>query len=148
MIGNLRKQYLSVPEIKSILDTQKIIVSERYIYSIIRKEGFARLPRREKSLILQSQGIAKQKIDAPKSEELTFETKIFTSQNIGILCLIPYIRQYGIDKIINQSLYPETKTISKLSSILSFLCLKLSNIRRYNADDVWCMDRGMGLFVT
>ena len=31
-------------------------------------------------------------------------------------------------------------------SILSFLALKLSNVRRYSVDDLWCMDRGLGLF--
>jgi hypothetical protein len=29
---------------------------------------------------------------------------------------------------------------------LSFVALKLSNVRRYKADDLWCMDRGQGLF--
>ena len=33
-----------------------------------------------------------------------------------------------------------------MNSILSFLALKLSNIRRYTTDDLWCMDRGLGLF--
>jgi hypothetical protein len=36
--------------------------------------------------------------------------------------------------------------IKKLSSILSFVALKLSNVRRYTADDLWYMDRGLGLF--
>lgn len=147
MIVTLRKQNLSIPEIKSILDAlQMTNVSERYIFSIIKKEGFARLPRRDKSFIQESQAHAKQKITAPKSEKLTFKPEIFNSQNIGVLCFIPFIKKYGIDKIIEQSSYPETKSIDKLSSILSFLCLKISNIRRYNADDIWCMDRGMGLF--
>ena len=29
---------------------------------------------------------------------------------------------------------------------MSFLALKLSNIKRYSADDIWCMDRGAGCF--
>jgi hypothetical protein len=29
---------------------------------------------------------------------------------------------------------------------MSFVALKLSNIRRYSEDDAWCMDRGLGLF--
>jgi len=33
-----------------------------------------------------------------------------------------------------------------VSSILSFVALKLSDVKRYSADDIWCMDRGMGLF--
>jgi hypothetical protein len=52
----------------------------------------------------------------------------------------------GIDRLIEESEYPETKSIPKLNAILSFIALKLSNIRRYTADDLWCMDRGLGLF--
>ena len=34
----------------------------------------------------------------------------------------------------------------KINSILSFTALKISNIKRYTKDDLWCMDRGLGLF--
>ena len=36
--------------------------------------------------------------------------------------------------------------ISRVLSMLLFIALKLSSIKRYSADDAWCMDRGMGLF--
>ena len=29
---------------------------------------------------------------------------------------------------------------------MSFMALKLSNVKRYSRDAVWCMDRGLGLF--
>jgi len=48
-IVDLRKKYLSVPDIKAILDVQGYSVSERYAYNVIHKEGFARLPRRNNS---------------------------------------------------------------------------------------------------
>ncbi|MCD6355014.1 MAG: hypothetical protein J7L95_05650, partial [Prolixibacteraceae bacterium] len=60
--------------------------------------------------------------------------------------LLPILKKYGIDKIIENSKYPETKSINRLSSILSFLTLKVNNVRRYSADDLWCMDRGEGMF--
>jgi hypothetical protein len=59
---------------------------------------------------------------------------------------MPHIVSYGIDQAIMESPYPGTKDISRISSILSYVALKLSNIKRYSADDLWCMDRGMGLF--
>lgn len=40
----------------------------------------------------------------------------------------------------------ETSQIGKINSILSFVVLKASNIKRYTADNMWCMDRGLGLF--
>ena len=145
-IIRLRKQYISVPDIKVMLDAQNHTVSERYISTILNIEGFGRLPRRDKESREKSISWATEKIEAPKSVELTLESESFSSNSIGLLCFLPYIKEYEIDKVIEASLYPSSTSISKKSSIYSFLALKLSNIRRYNADDVWCMDRGMGLF--
>lgn len=62
------------------------------------------------------------------------------------MCLLPYVQNYDIYSLIEQSQYPETQSINRVSSILSFVALKLSKVRRYSADDLWCMDRGLGLF--
>ena len=140
----LRKKYLSVPDIKVALDGKGIKVSEKKIYLIVKQEGFARLPRRSKNERL-SQELPK--IKPETSSEIDFMPgDKFSSNSAGLLCFWPYITKYGIDKIICESDYPETKAIPKFSSIMSFLALKLSNIRRYSADDLWCMDRGPGFF--
>ncbi len=145
IIIDLRKNYLSVPDIKAVLDAQGDTVSEGYIYNMLKKEGFARLPRRKNSV--REKAGSSLKIEAPRSFMLNFTPESFAGQNtLGMLCLLPYIQQYGIDKLIQKSDYPETSVIDKLSSILCFVALKLSNIRRYSADDLWCMDRGLGLF--
>ncbi|MDJ0681507.1 MAG: hypothetical protein QNJ18_16790 [Xenococcaceae cyanobacterium MO_167.B52] len=78
---------------------------------------------------------------------LVFQPQELTTENsMGVLCLLPYIQELGIDRLIEESEYPETKTIPKLNALLSLVALKLSNVRRYTADDLWCMDRGLGLF--
>ncbi|MCP4602821.1 MAG: transposase [Proteobacteria bacterium] len=148
-IIKLRKRYLSVPDITSTIIAAGYDVSEKYVYNIIHDDGFARLPRR--SFEDKSKAVSQAKMDAPKSEELDFSQATtdqkFTSENsLGVMCLLPYLQQYGIDKIIKNSTYPQTKSMSRLCSILSFLALKLSDVRRYTADDAWCMDRGLGLF--
>ena len=146
LIIDLRKKYLSVPDIKAIVDAHgEHTVSESHIYNVIKSEGFARLPRRNNSI--RGKAGAELKIEAPKSSMLDFIPETFSSQNsLGVLCLLPYIQRYGLDELIRQSNYPETSTINKLSSILCFVGLKLSDVRRYSADDIWCMDRGLGLF--
>ncbi len=145
LIIDLRKRYLSVTDIKAILDAQEEIVSEGHIYSILKKEGFARLPRRRDDE--REKAIPPPTIEAPKSVMLDFMPESFAGQNsLGMLCLLPHLQQHGIDRLIRESAYPETGTIDRLSSILSFVALKLSNLRRYSADDLWCMDRGLGLF--
>ncbi|EKE06172.1 MAG: putative orf [uncultured bacterium] len=146
LIVTLRKRYLSVPEIKTILDSKDIVISQRYISSVLKDEGFVRLPRRDSNEKKDVSATPLEKIIASKSRKLTFEVETFSSQSAGLLCFLPYMKKYGIDKAVQLSDYPKTQDISKLSSILCFLALKLSNVRRYCADDTWCMDRGMGLF--
>jgi hypothetical protein len=145
LIIQLRKQYLSIPDIKAVLDAKDHKVSEKYIWHVLKKEGFSKLPRRSKK-DRNPKGDA-DKIEAPVSVALDYVAESFTASNsLGILCFLPYIRKYGIDVAIENSLYPETKIINRLSSILCFAALKLSNVRRYSTDDLWCMDRGLGLF--
>ena len=145
IIIELRKKYLSVPDIKAILDSLGEEASQGYIHRVIKKSGFSRLPRR--STDTKVDALSSVKIDAPRSELLDCDYDEFTSEgSIGILCMLPLIKQLGIDRLIKESGYPETKTIPRINSILSFLALKLSNINRYTADDLWCMDRGLGLF--
>lgn len=140
---DLRKLYYSIEDIKVTLDAGGMSVSEKTIYNIIRRNGFARLPRRQK---LVKQNLENSPIKAEKSKLLTFKKQSFKSSSAGILALLPYIRKYEIDELIQDSDYPGTKQISTLSSILSFVALKASDIRRYTVDDKWCMDRGKGLF--
>ena len=141
----LRKKYFSVQDIKGILDAQQISISERQINNILKQEGFARLPRR--SRLVKNQIMTTAKINAQQSDLLKNKSDSFYSQeHIGILCLLPYIKSFGIDKIIETSGFPGSKTIPSLNAILSFIAIKLSNIRRYSSDDIWCMDRSLGLF--
>ena len=145
LIIALRKNYLSVPEIKSILDATEQQVSEKYVYNVLSKDGFARLPRRSRQT--KAQALSTITLEAPKSELLDYRPERFqTESTIGLLCLLPYIQQLGLDQLIEQSHYPETKSLPRLNAILSFVALKLSHVRRYTTDDLWCMDRGLGLF--
>lgn len=145
LIIKLRKQYLSVPEIKTYLNALEYDVSESTIYLTLKQAGFARLPRRSRS---QSHELmSSEQLSAPTSNSLTYINEKFSTQHsIGLLGLLPYLQRYRIDQVIVDSDYPQTQTLNRLSSILSFIALKLSRIRRYGADDLWCMDRGLGLF--
>jgi transposase len=141
IIIKLRKKNFSTKEILTILHSKSYEVSYTYVYTLLKKEGFARLPRR-------SSDVKKElpKIEAPKSKKIELKTETFNSDNVGLLSFLVLLKRYKISDVIEKSLFPETKTINRLSSILSFVALKLSNVRRYSVDDIWCMDRGSGLF--
>ncbi len=147
MIIDLRKKYLSVPDIKAVLDSLNHDVSERHVFNVVNREGFGRLPRRNDAQ--RTQALNAVEISAEKSTLLSLEEVEFQSHNaIGLLCFMPYIKKYGIDKLIKSTSFPQTKTIPRLNSVLCFLALKLSNVRRYTSDDIWCMNRGLGLFAS
>jgi hypothetical protein len=149
IILSFRKKELSISDIKIFLDGKGYNVSEGFIHKICKKNGFARLPKRSKEQrqeLMKSSGYANV-IPAPVSEMHPFtEKEEFSSKGVGILCFLPIIKAYGIDKAIEESSYPGTSQIGKLNSVLSFLALKLSNVQRYGQDDGWCMDRGLGMF--
>jgi transposase len=145
LIVSLRKKNLSVPDIKSIIDTQpNLNASESYIDYILKQEGFARLPRR--SFSQRERKNLPEKLAAEKSKMIDFSIGKFSSSDVGILCLLPIIKKYKLDTLIQKSSYPYTKVINRYSSIMSFIALKLCNVRRYTKDDLWCMDRGLGMF--
>jgi hypothetical protein len=144
IIIGLRKTNHSVEEIKTVLDSKGYKICSKTIYNILKEEGFPRLLRRTKANKMQ---LKSPQIPAEKSLTLEFDqSEEFKSASAGMLCLLPYLEKYGIRKIIEESDYPYTSQIGKLSSILSFVALKASNVRRYTADNLWCMDRGPGLF--
>lgn len=143
MILGLRKHYFSIEDIVGIVNSKGHDVSYGYVYQLLHNEGFGRLPRRSRG---QKSNLELPKIKAPVAALLDFTDERFYSGSTGIFTFLPYIRHYGIDKVIAGSSYPGTKDIDKVSSILSFIALKLSDVRRYSDDDLWCMDRGLGLF--
>jgi hypothetical protein len=149
IIVSFRKKQLSIPDIKIILDGKGYNVTEGLIYSVCDENGFVRLPKRskwERQELMRTSGYA-DVIQAPVSEAHPFlKAEQFSSKGVGVLCFLPFIKEYGIDKAIEQSNYPGTKQIGKLNAILAFLALKLSSVQRYGQDDGWCMDRGLGMF--
>lgn len=144
-ILSLRKKYLSVKDIKAIMDARQMGVTEGFIYTVLKKDGFERLPRRTKKERATALGNIKP-IQAQASAVFEGDSDRFSSENLGVFCFWPYIMQHGIWEVIQSSPYPGTKAIPSTNSILSFLALKLCNVRRYTVDDLWCMDRGLGLF--
>jgi len=144
IIIGLRKNNFSVEDIVGIVNSKDYDISYGYVYVLLRKEGFARLPRRGKEV---KQSLSVPRIKASVSQQLNFsKQEKFHSVSTGIFIFLPIIKKYGFDEIIATSSYPQTNGIDRIASILSFIVLKLSNIKRYSDDDLWCMDRGLGLF--
>jgi hypothetical protein len=144
LIISLRKQNFSVEEIVGIAQSKNFSTSYGYVHKLLKDDGFARLPRRSTD---EKKKLELPVLKAPVATTLKInKNERFHSTSTGLFAFLPVICKYGIDKAIEASDYPSTKEVSKLSSILSFIVLKLSSVKRYSDDDLWCMDRGLGLF--
>jgi len=143
LIIGLRKQNYSSEDIVTMANSKNFNISYGYVHQLLTMEGFARLPRRSSKFKLKQTA---SKIEAPKATLLKIRDESFATSSAGLLCFLPIVHKYGIGSLISNSTYPGTKTINVLSSIMSFLAIKLLGMRRYSADDMWCMDRGSGLF--
>jgi len=64
----LRKKYLSVSDIKAVLDVQGYKVSERHVYNVLKKDGFDRLPRRK--MVIRERSSYDMTMKAPQSFRL------------------------------------------------------------------------------
>lgn len=145
-IIELRKKNLSIIDIKSILDSQGSKISLDAINNLLKDEGFARLPRRtleEKTKLVVPNSIA-----APNASSLDFkETEVITTGKFGgVLSFLPLMEDLGIFEAIKKANFPETSQISALSYVLSFLALKLSGNKRFSHDELWSLERVLGLF--
>ena len=143
-IIELRKQYLSVSDIKIRLDSAEVRVSESYIWKVVSRAGFGRLPRRMARR--ESDQERRQVLLAPISALRDDQPDEFATSMGGILLFAHLIVKHRIDEAITEAGYPESKCLPSLQSVLSVLGLKLSGFQRYSHDDQWCMDCGLGLF--
>ncbi len=142
-IVELRKNNYSADDIVVMGQAKGYDIKYNMVYELLCQEGFAPMFRRT---IKEKSHLGNPIEEAPRSRTLSKVKEEFSSNSIGIMVFLPFIRKYGIDELIRHSAYPQTSEINRLSSILSFVALKVSSIKRYSKDDLWCMDRGSGLF--
>jgi transposase len=144
-IIDLRLQNFSILDIKSSLEGCGIRLSHDTIYEVIKNEGFSRLPRR--SYQEKSHLPVPKKIQPPRSSQLFLEDEKFSTCRSGaFLSFLPLIEDLGIITAIQNAGFPETKDISAVSYVLSFLVLKLIGNQRLSHDESWSLDRALGLF--
>ena len=146
-IITLRKQNLSVLDIKAALGSLGYQVSHDFIHRVLVEDGFTRLPRRT---ILEKRKGAVTKLAAPKSQPIDWKAeldkKYHSELGIGLLAFLPLLAKLKVNEWIQWAGYPETTELNHIQNVLSFMALKLGNYERYSHDDMWAMDRSIGLF--
>ncbi len=147
-IISLRKMNHSIVDIKTILDAQNTNISQNQIDKILKADGFARLPRRNKDE--KSRIELPTKIQPPKCRQLTavdfVDSQQFHTRYGGIFLFIPLMEKLNLVELIEQSNYPSTEQLNNLNYILSFLFLKLIDKKRLSHVEQLSLDKGAGLF--
>lgn len=145
-IIELRKKNLSIIDIKSILDAKGSKISLDAIDTLLKNEGFTRLPRRTREEKFKL--VVPNSITAPQASSINLEVdeEFITGKFGGLLTFLPLMEDLGIFKAIKKAKFPETTQISSLSYVLSFLSLKLSGNKRLSHDEQWSLERVLGLF--
>jgi hypothetical protein len=146
-ILELRMHNYSILDIKTILHTEGQMVSHDYIHRVLTAGGFSRISRRTQ---IERKIAASKVLKAPRSAAIDWafdRGKTFHSERgIGVLPFLPLLACLGVDQWIEHAGYPQTSELNRVQNVMSFIALKLSGHNRYSHDDLWAMDRGLGLF--
>lgn len=146
-IITLRKKNYSVYDIQRALRMDKTPRSHVAILSVLKEEGFARLPRRPDEE-RPSLDVPKP-IQAPKASILArrWEPGTVHKTNAGgIFLFIPFLIDLKLPQLVRGVGFPGSWMIPPLQYILSHLALKLQGNERYSHVMDMCLDEGLGLF--
>ena len=85
-----------------------------------------------------------EKIEAPICQQLEIKDEQFCSERGGgILVFLPLIEKPGLTLAIRKSKFPKTSVINDVSSLMSFIALKLLGNERLSHDEIWNLDRAI-----
>ena len=134
----------SVSDIRDALDQSGEKLSPASISTILKEEGFARLPRRrDDERPATTRPNAADVADAGKLDlsERTFRTKVG-----GLFLFLPYLAKIPLDKMLADAKFPGTKMMPAAHAIRSLLAMKLFGSARHSHVMSYVFDEGLALF--
>ncbi|MBU0640040.1 MAG: hypothetical protein KKB50_14330 [Planctomycetes bacterium] len=140
----LRKQNLSVYDIRDALAEQGHRRSPAAIALILRQEGFPRLPRRRDE----------ERPDRPRPNRaqvadvrtLDLSPRHFRTRFGGLFLFLPDLARLGFDRVVRQAQLPGSEMIPAAHAVRSLLALKLYGRARHSHFMSDVLDAGLGLF--
>ena len=140
----LRKQNLSVYDIRDVLAEQGVRRSPSAISQLLRQEGFSRLPRRRDEE--RPDRVQPEKACVADVRELDLSPRRFRTQFGGLFLFLPDLVHLGFDQVVDQAQLPGTKQVPAAHAVRSLLALKLFGRARHSHVMSDVMDPGLGLF--
>lgn len=144
-VVSLRKQNLSIYDISRVLEESGQKVSAVAISLILKKEGFARLPRRKDEERLP--GVIRPEVaEVSDVNRLDLSVRQFRTQFGGLYLFVPYLAQIPLERLLGEAGFPGTKMIPAEQAVLSLLGLKLFGSARHSHVMSYVLDEGLALF--
>jgi hypothetical protein len=140
----LRKQNLSVHDISRALASEGDLLSPAAIATILREEGFAKLPRRlDDERPNQSRPVVADMADV---RQLDLTPRAFRTKFGGLFLFLPYIISANLDPVLRRNGFPGSKLIPAGCAVRSLLALKLFGNARHSHVMSSVLDEGLALF--
>jgi hypothetical protein len=126
----LRKENFSIYDISKALNTDGHKISPVSVSLILKKEGFAKLPRRRDEE--RPPGLHPIKAEIADVRQLDLAPRHFRTKFGGLFLFLPFLASIPFDRIINQAGFPGSKMIPAGSAMRSLLALKLFGSARHS----------------
>jgi hypothetical protein len=114
------------------------------VSKILRKEGFAPLPRRRDDE--RPDGTRPTAADRSDVRELRLEPRTVRTRFGGLFLFLPWLVEMGFDKVLKKSDLPGTERVPAGHAIRSLLALKLFGTQRHTHVMSAVLDEGLALF--
>ncbi len=143
-IITLRKQNLSVYDIRDALVRSGEKLSPASISTVLKEDGFARLPRRrdEERPTTTRPDVA----DVADARELDLSERTFRTKVGGLFLFLPYLTKIPLETMLADAEFPGTKMMPAAHAIRSLLALKLFGSARHSHVMSYVFDEGLALF--
>ena len=140
----LRKQNLSVEDISRTLSHDGDPVSTATVSSVLKEEGFARLPRRLDEE--RPQAARPTVAEVADVRQLDLTPRHFRTKFGGLFLFVPWLVTAKLDGLLARVGLPESKMIPAGCAIRSLLGLKLFGNARHSHMMSHVLDEGLALF--
>jgi hypothetical protein len=143
-VVSLRKQNLSVHDISRVLAREGESLSPAAIASILKEEGFAKLPRRldEERPDRPRPAVA----DVADVRQLDLAPRFVHTDFGGLFLFLPDLVSANLDELLERSGFPGSKMIPAACAVRSLLALKLFGNARHSHVMSSVLDDGLALF--
>lgn len=140
----LRKQNLSIYDIRRVLDRKGQKISPVSISLILKEEGFARLPRRaDEEMPSATRPLAGKVADVRR---LDLSPRVVRTKFGGLFLFLPFLAAIPFDNIVGEAGFPGSKMVPSGQAMRSLLGLKLFGSARHSHVMSYVLDEGLALF--